>query len=239
MRNRVFSVSLLSAGLVLGGLTFSVARAEDQPKEQTTPKERPVNGEGRQGFPMLDRFHEAVNELKLNDDQKSKIDKMFEDARSQMKKLREEAAGDREAVAKKAREMFEKLRENIASVLNEDQKEQLKEKLQKAFQRGAAAGGDMAGRLKAAIEKLSLSEEQKTKVHDLLEDTNKKAKDLRSQAENGGQEAREKLRELMQETREKLGNILSDEQKQKLQETLQQAGGGGDRPARGEKKPSE
>lgn len=237
MRSRTFCLSLLSAGLILGGLTISVARADDQPKEQATPRERSANGEGRQGFPMLDRVREAVNELKLSDDQKSKIDKMFEDARSQMKKLREEAAGDREEMTKKAREMFDKLREDIASVLNEDQKEQLKEKLQKAFQRGAGAGGDIAARLKAAIAKLDLSDEQKSKVHDVLEETGKKAKDLRSQAENGSQEARGKLRDLMQETREKLGSILSDDQKQKLQETLQQ--GGGDRPPRGEKKPNE
>ena len=95
----------------------------------------------------------------------------------------------------------------------------------------------MVGRLKTAIEKLNLTDEQKTKIHDLLEETGKKAKDLRAQAENGGTEGREKLRDLLTDTREKIGAILTDEQKKKLQESLQQGGEAGGRPQSQSTKP--
>jgi Spy/CpxP family protein refolding chaperone len=227
MRSRTFSLSVLSAGLFLGGFMLP-ARAEDQPKEPpTTQNGGPASPEARRGFPMLDRFRAAVSELKLSDEQKGKIDTMFEDAQSQLKKIREGASGERQELLKKTMEVFGKLRKDVAGVLDDDQKEKLKGKFEKLFQRGGAAGGDMVGRLKAAIEKLNLTDEQKTKIHDLLEEAGKKAKDLRAQAENGGTEARDKLRDLLTETREKIGVILTEEQKQKLQESLQQGGGAG------------
>ena len=227
MRNQSLSISVLSAGIFLTGLVVPVARAEDQNKETSTTQTATAAPEGARGFPLLERVRKAVDELKLSDDQKSKIDTMFEEAKSELKKVREETAGDREGMLKKIKGVYDKLRENVGGVLTDEQKEQFKGRFQKLFQRGGAAAagaGEMMGRLKTAIEKLGLSDEQKTKVHDLFEETAKKAKELRAQAENGGTDASEKLRDLMQETREKLGSILTDEQKQKLRESLPQGG---------------
>ena len=136
MRSRTFSLSILSAGLMLGGLTLPVW-AEDHPKEPpTTQNGGPANPEGRRGFPMVDRFRAAVAELKLSDEQKGKIDTMFEDAQSQLKKIREGASGERQEILKKTMEVFGKLRKEVAGVLDDGQKEQLKAKLEKLFQRG-------------------------------------------------------------------------------------------------------
>jgi len=248
VRIRTLSISVLSAGLLLGGLTLTTARADDQPKEQSsTPGTNPSSPDGRRGFPMLERVRAAVDELKLSDDQKGKVDKMFEDAQSQIKKMREEGTGERQGMMKKTREIFEKLREDIGGVLTDDQKEQFKSKFEKLFQRGGAAGsgtagagaGEMVSRLKSALEKLNLSDDQKTKVHELFEETTKKAKDLHAQAENGGTDAREKLRDLMKDTHEKLSTILTDDQKQKLQESMQEGGGLGAKGQAPDKKPSE
>jgi Spy/CpxP family protein refolding chaperone len=164
MRNRTLSLSLFSAGLMLGGLASPAARADDTPKETTTSKPaQPANGEGRQGFPMLDRMRTMVDELKLSDDQKGKVDGYFDEARTLLKKLREDASGDRQAMMPKYREVFEKLRENVASVLTDDQNEQMKTKMQALLQRG----GDAGARLKETLDKLNLTDDQKEKFKEL------------------------------------------------------------------------
>jgi Spy/CpxP family protein refolding chaperone len=226
MRNRKLPVALFSASLMLGAMVLPAARADDPPKEQTKDQKattteapsRPENG-GLQ-FAMLQRVRKAVDELKLSDEQKAKIDKMFTTAETELKEARESANGDRQAIAQKARETFNKLRDDLMSVLDEDQKQQLRSKLQTAAQRG----GDLVARLRGAMEKLELNDDQKKKVRDLFEDAGKQARDLRDKARAGDQEARDKLRTLMQGTRQKLGDVLTEEQKQKLRDLLRPSG---------------
>lgn len=226
MRNRMLPAMLFSAGLVLGAIALPAARAEDPPKgpsnnekaASTDAPPRPENG-GLQ-FAMLQRVRKAVDELELSDEQKAKIDKIFANAESELKEARDSANGDRPAIAQKARETFNKLRTGLLPILDEDQKQQLREKLQTAAQRG----GDLVTRLRGAMEKLKLTDDQKKKVQDLFEDVGKQARDLRDKAQAGDQDARDKFRNLMQETREKLGNILSEEQRQKLRDLLRPPG---------------
>jgi Spy/CpxP family protein refolding chaperone len=227
MRNRQLYLSILSAGLMIGGMGMPSARADDS---STKPEKPAARGEGRQGFPMLDRYKAAVEELKLSDEQKGKVEGYFADAKSQMTKIREDSAGDRQEAMKKSREVVDKLRENVASVLTDDQKEQLKAKMKSVFQGGAEGGG----RLKATLDKLNLSDDQKTKIKDIMEDLATKAKAIR---EGGGEGAREKMGELMKDTREKIMNVLTDDQKEKFKELSQEAGGPNGGPRNKDKKP--
>ncbi|HSU68651.1 MAG TPA: hypothetical protein VLJ39_17350 [Tepidisphaeraceae bacterium] len=223
MNKSILSAAVLSAGLLLGGFAPSSARAADDPN--STPPAR--RDREPQGSPMLDRVRSILNDLKLSDEQKGKIDKMFADAQDQLKKIREEAKDDRQQAGQKSRELLAKLREDVGSVLNDEQKEQFKQKLQSLTPRG----GDVVGRLKSSLERLKLKDDQKQKVKDLLEETQTKAKDLRDKAQSGSEDARQQLRELLQNTREKLGEILTDEQKKELQDNLQQGRPAGDAPA--------
>jgi uncharacterized protein (DUF2267 family) len=224
MQNRIVTISMLSAGLMLGSLALPVRAADDQSKDQTTttePKsEKPQAGNRAAGFPLLDRLHKAVKELKLSDDVSEKVDKYFDESKSQLKKIREESAGDRKEAMQKSKEVFEKLREKVADLLSEDQKAELKTKLQEVFRQGAGAGGEMMGRLKSALGKLTLSDEQKEKLQKLQEDAEGKIKELH---ENGGEGAGKKIGTLLQETREKIMGVLTDEQKEKLKELLKPA----------------
>ena len=229
MRIRTFPAALFSAGLVLGAMALPAAWAADQPQGRSNDRKattneaspRPENG-GLQ-FAMLQRVRKAADELNLSDDQKAKVNKMFDTAESELKEARDSANGDRQAVAQKARETFNKLRDDLTSVLDEDQKQQLRSKLQTAAQRG----GDLVTRLRGAMEQLDLTDDQRTKVHDLFDDVGKQARDLRDKAQAGDQEARDKLRTLAQDARQKLGDILTEEQKQKLRELMQPGAGGG------------
>jgi Spy/CpxP family protein refolding chaperone len=226
--------ALLTAVVLLGAIAIPVTRAEDPPnspsndQKATTTEAPPRPENGGLQFAMLQRVRKAVDELKLSDEQKAKIDKMFATADSELKSARNSADGDRRAVAQKARETFNKLREDLLSVLDGDQKQQLRDKLQTAAQ----GGGDLVTRLRGAMEKLKLTDDQKKKVQDLFEDVARQARDLRDKAQAGDQDARDKFRTLMQDTREKLGTILSEEQRQKLRDLMQPgADGAAARPA--------
>jgi uncharacterized protein (DUF2267 family) len=218
----MFCLTLLSAGLMLGSFV-PPARADDEAKDQkTTPA--PPKGEGGLQFPMLQRFRSAVDELKLSDEQKGKVDTMFDDAKSQLKEARDTANGDRQEAGKKTREVFTKLRDNLMASLDDGQKAELKTKLQTLFSGGNGANNAVA-RLRTALEKLTLSGDQKRQIKELLESAETKSKDLREKAQGGDQDARDKLSALLRDTRQKVGDILTDSQKQQLQDALQQAGG--------------
>ena len=237
MRNRILSVSMLSAGLMLGSFALPAVRAEDKPADDAKPKQDKPRGEranARAGaaFPVLDRLHDAVNELKLTDEQKEKVDKSFKNAKTEMAKLRDDAGGDRQAMTQKYRGVIDKVREEVSAVLTEEQREQLKGKIQKALQQGGA--GDQGGRMKEVLAKLDLSEEQKEKVKGVMEETQKQMQELRGKGAAGGDEVREKYRTLLQESREKVSKLLTEEQQAKFKELMQ--AGAGERPAAGERR---
>lgn len=219
MSSRTPLIALFFAGLLVAGIA-PFARADDEPKDQKTTASPPKSDEGGLQFPMLQRFHSAVDELKLTDEQKGKIDKFFDDAKTQLKEARDSANGDRQEIGKKSREVFTKLRDTLMAELNDDQKTELKATLQTLF--SGRAAGDVITRLRTALEKLTLSGDQKHQIKELLDSAEAKAKDLREKVQGGDQDAREKLSTLMRDTRQKIGDLLTDKQKQELQDAMPQ-----------------
>lgn len=221
MPNCKSPVLLIFAGLMIGGIALP-ARAEDQPADRkASPVTQPAEG-GLQ-FPVLARLRSAVEELKLTDEQNGKIARLFEDARAQLKEARDSASGDRQEIGKKTRQVFNQLRNDLMASLDDDQKAELKAKLQ-SLSSGRNGGGDVIGRLRAALESLTLGGDQKRLIKDVLERGEKKIKDLREKAQAGDQDAREKVGSVMRDTRQKIGDILTEHQKQQLQDALQQPG---------------
>jgi Spy/CpxP family protein refolding chaperone len=83
--------------------------------------------------------------------------------------------------------------------------------------------GMMLESFRDAVAKLDLSDDQKTKVKEILVDAGKELQELREKvAADRSQQPREKVRQIMQQTREKLSGVLSPEQQQKLRELMQQ-----------------
>ena len=74
----------------------------------------------------------------------------------------------------------------------------------------------MLDRVKEKLHQLTLSDEQKQKVDDVLAESKAKLQEIRSQATAGGEQAREKLRATVSQTRDKLNSILNDEQKEQM-----------------------
>ena len=215
MKSRLPLIAL-SAGLFLSsGITLPARAADpaDTSKTQTDPQ--PPRPEPSR---WLTRMRSALDGLQLSDDQKQKVDGFFSDAEKGLKQAKDEAGDDRRELMQKSREVFSHLREQVSSVLSDDQKQALRDKL---FNQLPA---EMMNRLKASLEKLGLSDEQKQKVNDILADTQKQLEDLHKSADQTASETRTKVRDLLRSTREKIQSVLTDEQKQKLEESRPQRG---------------
>jgi peroxiredoxin len=81
---------------------------------------------GRVGA-VIEQIRQAVEQLKLDDDQKAKVDAILRDTRAKLQVLRAEAAGDIEKLREKAREIVNETRQDLQEVLSEEQQQKLRE----------------------------------------------------------------------------------------------------------------
>ena len=91
------------------------------------------------------------------------------------------------------------------------------------FGGGAGGRGEMLlQRFKDAMADLNLTDDQKTKIDAILDKAKDDARDMMAQMQNlQPQERQQKIRDLLMDLRQKIGDVLTDDQKQKLQEKLQ------------------
>ena len=206
-------------GLLCGA---SAVRAADapatQPAEEAAPRYAPDPDT------MLDRIRARLDALQLSDEQKQKIDDAFATAGHSFKMAEQELQNaTRQQRIQHMRDIFQTLRESIRSTLSPQQQEEFRQKM-------AAAPGEMLNRLRDAVSKLEFSDDQKQKVHDLLEDVRSKMQQAGSEAKAGSQDGGEKMRAIGEDLRQKLGDILSDEQKLQLRGLMQNSNGPTTRP---------
>ena len=112
------------------------------------------------------------------------------------------------------REIFNDLREQVRSALSPEQQEELRSKI-------SSGATDRLQRLRDALQKLGLNEDQKEKIKSLFEDLRGKMEAARKEGAPGGQEAAEKLRAAGADLRGKLAEILTGEQREKLRELME------------------
>jgi hypothetical protein len=147
---RRFGIGLLSAGLTLGMVGF--AFGEDKPaggggetppppgQRQNRPEGRPEGGpDGRRMDParMLDRIQEVYGKLNLSEEQKTKVKSIVDDAKKDVEAAMKDLEGKepRERF-EKMREVLQPVREKLMDVLDETQREKLREE----FRNGGAGG---------------------------------------------------------------------------------------------------
>jgi hypothetical protein len=238
---------LLGAALALGLAVPLAAPAQDagaaagsaQQDDARQAQERAGRrgrGQGQGGFgaarnpaQAVDQWRQDVNGLKLRDEQKGRLDAVFKDAGEQAKSLETELQSiqPRER-AEKVQPFMRDLRRNVFGVLDDEQRQELRRT------QGARQGRQAAERLRRATADLGLTAEQQPKVDALLADMEKKAGDLAARAgdnaaaggaaspDGGGRGQGGPMAALNRETREKLNGILTAEQRQKLDERMQQ-----------------
>jgi Spy/CpxP family protein refolding chaperone len=177
-------------------------------------------------------IEEVQQELKLTDEQiegvVAKAEALNEKMRSEMRALREDEAGEDEM-----NELMNELRDEDKTIVAELNDEQNARLTQLWFQRmGVAAYQNEE--FQAAIE---LTDDQKAKVEEIFASGREKMQEAMREAEESGDREgiRETMQTLMTEQEESLAEILTDEQKEKLEEVKgapfefprRQRGGGG------------
>lgn len=163
----------------------------------------------------------------LSDDQKARINKVFAAHVEQAGAPKQESQGlAPEEQRRRAREQLADLRRELDAVLDDRQKDSLREKLATALRPapaeigpGGARGGFGFGsgfgnpeRVREAMKPLNLSAEQQKRVDALFAATREQIRQARESGEL------DKLREVMQGQEQKLKEILSDEQEKQWEE---------------------
>ncbi len=132
------------------------------------------------------------------------------------------------------RQLLVDTRDQIVDVLTDAQKAEFQEKLKAAQSAGAGSGpAAMVQRIETALEKLDLSEDQKSQIKETFAHVKSEVQDLQKQVQAGTLDraaAQEKIRPLMEDMRTKFQAILTPKQAQTLRDAIQ-AGRPTSRPA--------
>ena len=244
------AVFVAAAALLFAPHAARLASAVDEPAKPADAKDAPpAEGRQRAGLAaMLDRVEAALKDLSLSDDQKDKAKALVAKAKDVVGGAGE---GGREKFQAAGRALAD-LKEGLGNVLSDDQKKALAEKVPflAGGHPGAGAGGGaqrpavMQRAIEAAIEKVTLSDDQKAKLKAVVSDTQKKVREVVESGKVERDAMAEKIRPLLDAQRDKIAEILSADQLPKFQAAVREqveklrgdAGGrpgarGGDRPA--------
>jgi Spy/CpxP family protein refolding chaperone len=156
-------------------------------------------------------------ELKITDEQKTKLREVSEEQRTKrqemMNKMREEGGFDREKMQEMAREQAEALDKKVKSILKDDQYKRLEQiKWQQA---GVLAFND-----KKVQEVLKLTSDQKDKFKGMAEEMQQDMQEIFREAQGNFREAGDKVAALRKEAAEKAMKSLDDKQQTQWKEML-------------------
>lgn len=178
-------------------------------------QDRPRFGQGgmgrRGGLIGLLRREDVRKELKLTQDQITKLEALMEQFRGQLGQRDPQGARDPNAM----RERMQKMEAAIKEILNVEQFKRLQELRLQLEGPSAIARPDVQ-------EKLGLSEAQKKQIEEIL---NKSQEEMRTMFQQGGgagnrEEAMEAFRKMREETDKKILAVLTEEQRKKWETML-------------------
>ncbi len=209
---------LICAGLI--GLSAAWSPAADRAAAVGNRHLRP--------YAILNRFEQAVAHVTLTDDQKSKVDQIFQNASQQADELARHTEGPTGAERQRALGDFARqLRQELSQALTPAQMETVQLYLgpgpasRPTADDFAGAGGGLWMNLPKALAKLDLSPDQTQQIQDLMASTRQKVQEIRAQTATGGL-VYSQMRQLRQDLKSKLQSILTPDQMQSLVLTLQQ-----------------
>ena len=194
----------------------------------TPPRERPDGPPPREGGPggpggpppnspsaMLQRLKDRLADLKLTDEQKTKVEALITKTAEEVK-----------ATETKLQESMQAFAKDLEAILDEEQLKKAKELTRQGQGPMGMGGGQMIQRMQDAAAKLDLTAEQKEKLKTAFDTLKEDAKELLEKNRNDPQAMREAMRDLMDRARTKAQDILTPEQAQKLRDALRPPDGG-------------
>lgn len=157
--------------------------------------------------------------LELTETQEKKIGSWHDSACTAIQNIRNEAAGDREAIKTGTREVMRGLHEKYSSILSESQMQKLHDHRKAASgqrKRDSMSAEDMAAQMTARMkEVLSLSEAQEKQVHALNLELIQKRRELMGNATDADREEKKKeLKRHIKSYNESVKAILDDTQEE-------------------------
>ena len=178
----------------------------------------PAMAQGRGGFGggfggpgMLLSNKGVQQELKVSDEQAKKLDTLAEETRS---KSRENMAKLKDATKDERQEKMRTLGAETNAEVNKSLVEILKpEQIQRFHQIQTQAAGVNAFSTPHVQKALSLTDDQKTKIHAINEETMQAAREARTSAGDDREAAMKKVTELRKDALSKVTALLTDDQK--------------------------
>ncbi|MGV3618257.1 MAG: hypothetical protein ACO1SV_23260 [Fimbriimonas sp.] len=173
---------------------------------------------GRGGPAQLLQREEVQTELKLTDDQKTKLSGLQDKMRDKMREMFAGGGGGERPDPTKMREAFTKVNEEIQkevdAILTPEQQKRLKElSVQRA--------GNGAVMIPSVAKDLGITDEQKTKIENLQKLQGEATQALFQKMRDGeldGEQMREKMTANQKALDEEIGKVLTEAQKTKLKE---------------------
>lgn len=201
-----FSRMVIAALVLVLSQTLAMAAEPTQP-----PTTRPAGGVPAQ----LQRLTEGLDGLNLTDAQKAQVKEIMANFRKQMAELRENGKNltpveRREKVATLLRD----LRQQLMQVLDPEQQKELAKLIGKAEE-----GFPLLERLKADLEKLDLTADQKTDIAEVFRNAETTIRGI-LEKQRQGENVQGQLQQLREDVRTKLVAILTPEQAAQLKELL-------------------
>ncbi len=193
------------------GLIICPALAQGQGRGQGRGQGMGMGGGG--GGIMLLSSKDVQTDLKMTEDQISKVKELQEKQRGMFGELRDLSPEERR---EKMQEMQKKMTEDLNKILSEVQQKRLKQLGYQSTHKTAGLGALLRNQdFASAIE---LNDEQKDALRAIQEDMRKMMEEMRG----GGdpQEMRTKMQEMRKANDQKLEKLLTDAQRSKMKELM-------------------
>ena len=219
---RLRTVCLVAVALAAGGFFVGRMLVAQDKAEKGNRQGRGAFGNSGLGKLNLLKNADVQKDLSITDEQKTTLSKFTEEMQGEIRKqldgLKDLSQEDRRA---KLSEMRSKLadreaevQKKLEDVLNTSQRDRLAQiELQAEL---ANHRMELFGK-KEIAEGLAITDEQKQKLTDLRESVSKEMRENRGQGGPPSEEAREKMKKLGEESMDKAKEILTSEQREKLE----------------------
>ncbi len=163
---------------------------------------------------------EMMKDLNLSADQQARLKTIHEAERKEMQALK--ADGKSEAGKAARKEIHEKYRTQLESVLTPDQRSKFKEERKDSKGQGVG-NGDRMGRGNQFPQELNLTADQKAKFSSLNQDFRTKMETVRNNSSLSASEKKRQIKNISEDHRTALKTILTPEQMEKMK-TLHKGG---------------
>ena len=166
------------------------------------------------------RIAALTDSLGLSEEQVEDLNELYDEYQAEIKALYDsaKASDDRSGLREQLRDSRQAFDENFNDVLTDDQKARLAEIRANAAARRKDTGWE--NYIAALTDSLGLSEQQVTDLNELYEDYQADVRAARDNASESGarSELRTKLKELRQEFEDGFNDVLTDDQRTRLEE---------------------